>query len=48
MTDPFKNILLGLKDVIENQHLSNGQVHHFFAHKSPENMGLLGIKVNKR
>ena len=27
---------------------SNGQVHHFLAHKSPENMGLLGIKANKR
>ena len=27
---------------------SNGQVHHFYAHKSPENMGLLGIKANKR
>ena len=26
----------------------NGQVHHFYAHKSPENMGLLGIKANKR
>ena len=26
----------------------DGQVHHFYAHKSPENMGLLGIKANKR
>jgi len=24
MTDPFKNILLGLKDIIENQHLAEG------------------------
>ena len=24
MTDPFKNILLGLKDIIENQQLAEG------------------------
>ena len=26
MTDPFKNILLGLKDIIENQHLAEGHL----------------------
>ena len=27
MTDPFKNILLGLKNVIENQHLAEGHLN---------------------
>ena len=26
MTDPFKNILLGLKDIIENQYLAEGHL----------------------